>query len=432
MKAALGLAKPAQWQTLGRNEQLTWGECKGSGAKPYQVRVDLSDAAFKCSCPSRKLPCKHTLGLLLLFASNATPQAETPEFVKEWHGNRAKRAEAKAAKASAPPSPVDEQAQQKRAAKRESRVESGLQLLESALADLINQGLAAARSQPPSYWSQLASRLVDAQAPGLARRVAALGDSLVSSGDWQSIALAEMGRLQLLIDAYQKLPVLAPELAAEVRNAIGFTQEQKELLSRAGVRDRWLVAGREQIEDGNMRVQRSWLLGIESHRAALLLDFAVGNQPLPASLTVGQCVDAELVYFDGAPPLRVLVKERFAAPTFDNRLPEGLNVASVQALFAERLTCNPWLDRWPVVVGPAIPLYQSDSQFALVDSAGRLLSMTPNCRHGEHLLAVSGGEPLTVFGTYDGHALLPLSISTAQHFFGLGTMQSLAILSKVA
>jgi len=30
----------------------------------------LSEPAFKCSCPSRKFPCKHGLGLLLLYASD--------------------------------------------------------------------------------------------------------------------------------------------------------------------------------------------------------------------------------------------------------------------------------------------------------------------------------------------------------------------------
>src|SRR5688572_23537973 len=85
IKAAQGLAKPSKWTHLGRARQMIWGECQGSGANPYQVRVDLVDAAYKCSCPSRKLPCKHTLGLLLMLASGSTiPAARAPGFVEEW------------------------------------------------------------------------------------------------------------------------------------------------------------------------------------------------------------------------------------------------------------------------------------------------------------------------------------------------------------
>jgi hypothetical protein len=66
-KAGLGLAKPAQWRTLGRSDQVIWGECQGNGANPYQVRVALADAGYRCICPSRKQPRNRTLALLYLY-----------------------------------------------------------------------------------------------------------------------------------------------------------------------------------------------------------------------------------------------------------------------------------------------------------------------------------------------------------------------------
>ena len=65
VKAGRELATARKWVSLGRSEQAVWGECQGSGAKPYQTKIDLSEPAFQCSCPSRKFPCKHALGLLL-------------------------------------------------------------------------------------------------------------------------------------------------------------------------------------------------------------------------------------------------------------------------------------------------------------------------------------------------------------------------------
>jgi uncharacterized Zn finger protein len=59
-------AAPRLWDALGRSDAAMWGECKGSAV--YQVRVALGDLAAKCSCPSRKFPCKHALGLLFLAA----------------------------------------------------------------------------------------------------------------------------------------------------------------------------------------------------------------------------------------------------------------------------------------------------------------------------------------------------------------------------
>ncbi|HYG38932.1 MAG TPA: SWIM zinc finger family protein, partial [Cytophagales bacterium] len=67
-KAGKDLAKPDKWLTLAFDDKALWGEIKGSGSNPYRTQIDKRNTAFKCSCPSRKFPCKHGLGLFLIFA----------------------------------------------------------------------------------------------------------------------------------------------------------------------------------------------------------------------------------------------------------------------------------------------------------------------------------------------------------------------------
>src|SRR5262245_48655891 len=103
-KAGQGLARASKWKELGQSDQPLWGAIQGSGKDPYRVRVDLSEPAFKCSCPSRKFPCKHGIGLLLILAEQpqAIPQRTPPDWVAEWLAQRTKRQETKAARASEP------------------------------------------------------------------------------------------------------------------------------------------------------------------------------------------------------------------------------------------------------------------------------------------------------------------------------------------
>ena len=92
LKAAAGLAKPGKWSGVGtsRDGALVWGECAGSGANPYRVMADLRDLGNKCTCPSRKFPCKHVLALLWLNAEAVTAfaPADTPAWVSDWLGRR--------------------------------------------------------------------------------------------------------------------------------------------------------------------------------------------------------------------------------------------------------------------------------------------------------------------------------------------------------
>jgi hypothetical protein len=96
-KAARGLLAPAKWPLLGHNDVAVWGECQGSGAKPYQTQVDLNGPAFRCSCPSRKFPCKHGLALLMMRAQSLASftTAPSPAWVAEWLTTRGAKAQQK-------------------------------------------------------------------------------------------------------------------------------------------------------------------------------------------------------------------------------------------------------------------------------------------------------------------------------------------------
>jgi SWIM zinc finger len=432
VKAAQGNAKPAKWQSLGRNDRLLWGECQGSGLNPYHVRVDLIDVTYKCSCPSRKLPCKHTLALLLMMTSGIPiPSATPPEFVNEWSTNRAKRAEAQQAREAGPTAPSDPGARAKRVEKREARVADGLSQLQIWMTDIVSQGLAAARAQGPQFWAQMASRLVDAQAPGLARRVRALGDLAIASPEWQSELLEGLARLQLLIDAYGNLHQLPADLQAEIRTMVGWTQEQGDLREREGIRDRWQVIARRQFEDEQLRTQVTWLHGNESARHGLSLEFAIGSQPLPANFSVGQVIDASMVFFDGCPQLRVLEKQRFASADRKLQLPPGLSIREMQDEYARLLAMNPWLERYPVTLGP-VSLLMDANQLQLQDASGRRVPVDKNCRHLWNLFALAAGRTLKLFGEWNGRSFDPY---TAEHSTGLFTVArigDLPLLSRVA
>src|ERR1700745_3009275 len=84
--AARKILKPPSWATLAAGEGLVWGECQGSGATPYRVVVHEADAGYKCTCPSRKFPCKHTLALMWMRVDKpaAFAAAAIPEWVKDW------------------------------------------------------------------------------------------------------------------------------------------------------------------------------------------------------------------------------------------------------------------------------------------------------------------------------------------------------------
>src|SRR5690606_28080058 len=154
------------------------------------------------------------------------------------------------------------------------------------LSDIVRQGLVGVQSQPGRYWEEMAARLVDAQAPGLARRVRELGETAGAGTDWHSRFVRQLARLYLAAAGYERQEQLSPELRAALRTEIGWTQSREELAELPGEPGTWCVVSQRVTEEDRLTVQRTWLLRQEDARFALLLEFAPAGQPLGSSLMV--------------------------------------------------------------------------------------------------------------------------------------------------
>ncbi|TJZ52979.1 SWIM zinc finger family protein [Streptomyces piniterrae] len=417
------LAAPGPWSETGADDSAVWGQCKGSGKKPYQAIVDITGPAFKCTCPSRKFPCKHTLGLLLLWAGDGgvVTAGEPPQWADEWLAGRRVRAErsARTTSGGGAPSrtPADPEAAKRRSERRLQRIAAGATELEQRLTDLLHSGLASADgAQGGTSWDETAARMIDAQAPGLASRVRELGSAVASGPDWPARLLEECALLHLLDQGFLGIEWLPAPLAATVRSRVGLTTEAADLLTgpdAAPVRDRWLILAQHDSDDGKLITRRIFLRGERTGRMALHLSFGGPNRPLDLALPPGLLLDADLAYYPGARPLRATLGERHA-PAAPGPVPPGVGIDAALAAYGDALRDDPWLDSWPVVLTDVTPIRGRDGEnWQLADADGEsALPLDPRVlgRTGLwHLAAISGGAPLTVFGECGHRGFLPLT-----------------------
>jgi SWIM zinc finger len=400
---SLGTAGP--WRETGYAAELAtvWGLCQGSGRNPYQTCVDLTEPAYRCSCPSRKLPCKHALGLLLLWSAGGVNSAEPPTWVADWRASRSERkvkAEQRSeVRATQTPDPAAAVATQTR---RMRRVDAGMAELERWLTDQVRQGLAGASRAGYGHWDTMAARLVDAQAPGAAGAVRRLA---AAAGTPERL-LAEMGLLWLLVRAYRRLDEIPPALAATVRSRIGFTVSTEEVFASPRVHDDWAVIGVRDELDDRLSVRRVWLRGAASGRFALVLSFAAGGAALPADLILGTSVEADLCFYPGAQPLRALVAHRYGEPGVVHEPGGSATVADALSDYASAVAAEPWLERWPMVLRNMVPA-PTDGGLLLRDNTGAALPL--DLPSPWRLLAAAGGGPCTLAGVWSAGGLRPLA-----------------------
>jgi len=396
-RAARSVATVRSWLSSGFAETgAVWGECKGSSATPYRTVVDLSGPAYKCSCPSRKFPCKHALGLLLFWSADGVPAGDPPDWAQTWLSGRA----AKAAAGAKPAEPADPEAAQRRAGQRDQRVASGLDELDRWLRDQVRAGLAHTPRAGYQHWDAIAARMVDAQASGLAERLRSLASVPHSGQGWESRLLEEYALLHLLATAFRG----GRGPREVVRSRIGFTTRQDSVLaSGERVTGRWHVLARRDLEQERIRTRRLWLRAQRDGRFALVLSFAGPGESFDAALHPGTGADLELAFYpDGLRALVVTSEHRSLATP-----PPGTTVSGLLTAWAQALSRDPWLDSWPAVLAEVTPSLAPRP--SLRDAAGDAVALHPAAAGSWPLFALSAGNPLTLAGEWTPRGLLPLT-----------------------
>ncbi len=399
------LSGPRDWTGLSRSPRALWGECRGSAL--YQTRIDLTDFAAKCSCPSRKFPCKHALGLLFMAADAPTNLTDAPEpaWVSDWLEQRGAKA---AAKVDPPEKkPVDEKAQSKRADSRLAAINTGINLTERWLHDLVAQGIASVNLD--RQLETAATRLTDAKAGTLAerlRQIAALSEVE------QNRRIDELGYLQLLIDLWKKRDTLTPAWRSELDAWIGLAEREEDVLtSGARVDGQFFVLGAIEVENDRLRERRTWLQDQSSGRTYMVLEFMFGTAR-GTLLPSGTQLNGTLALYSGYAQQRVVLGET----TMQTETPPRAcaNFADSLQAHAAQIARSPFVRRSARCVAN-LTICKFEKQFYLRDSEGAALPIAAGSGSGTNtallLYLRTGGAPHTMAFSFDGYAVELLGFS---------------------
>ncbi len=407
LKSGKDLANKSKWTLLAYDDKAVWGLCQGSGANPYKAQVDLQQIAFKCSCPSRKFPCKHGLGLLFLYVRDkGSFTADTaPDWVSEWIGKREDKAAATNEKAE---KPVDAEAQAKRAEARNNKVQEGIEELQVWIKDLIRGGLLQVPENAYTFWQNPTKRLVDAQAPGLSNMVKELGAINYFNDGWQSPLLDKLSRLYLVTEAYKQIEHHETEATKEeIKSLVGFASSKEEVLQQAGEQDEWIVLSRTLENLDQINMERNWLYGTRTKRYALVLQYFAKAQLPNLTLASGSKINASLCFYNGINPIRALIKNIDA--TEAAQPPEGYaNLEVSYITYNQAVAANPFIEEQPSIIN-GVRFIKQGNQNWLQDEAGNAISCILSAQAEAKLLASSGGKAITIFGLLNAESIEPLS-----------------------
>ncbi len=417
LNRARKIARHSKYQNVGMSDRAIWGIALGSSQ--YDSFVDLQGPAFKCSCPVKKLPCKHIMGLLLLVASDpGVATSDTmPEGLTAWLDKRDSTAQAKATKAAnkGTNEVKDKVAQERRGQTREANVQQGLDELEQFLEDIISTGLIEASKRTDDLWDQIRRRLMDAQARGLASQLEAIRLMMGQGPNWTDKVLLDIAWLYNLIRGYRSREHLPAGLVDDIRMRIGWNKSKEELAASPGVDGQWLVLNLNLTYERELYTQTIWIMHTSTGQLAQVLNFATPFNPeaIQRGLVAGTLIQGQATYYSQWSPRRVDFVRTHAlqqdnAGEFGwmaNHAHAGIREA-VSTLQQKRIF-HPLPAQWPMLLQD-VRLVMKDQRLALADSQGCLLLIDATLAKPWELLAAMGNQTAMVFvTTTDGQQVTP-------------------------
>ncbi|MEK7486991.1 MAG: SWIM zinc finger family protein, partial [Planctomycetota bacterium] len=347
-------------------------------------------------------------------------------WMSDWIKTRDEKKQKKEEKALQIQQPVDEATQAKRdkqrektEKEREEKVQRGIKELELWLRDLTRRGLVNLQSQSYEFWGNVKKRMNDAQAPGLATIIQEMEGAIVLKENWSNRFMTRLAQVHLLLESYSRIEQFPEEQQSDIRTLIGWTQTKDEVLQNPAVRDRWQVLGQYKEEDEKLMIQRIWFFGQNSKRFALILNFAFGaaKRLIDRSWVTGTELEGELVFYPGNTPLRALAKE-MGTPTPFKELKGYLSIRESLDTFKKTLQKNPWIDSFPMILESFHPQRNQEKWF-LVDNQNEAVPLHHEFTRQWDLVALSGGEALTVFGEWRFDSFWPLGVWIEQQYWEL-------------
>ncbi len=329
------------------DKKIIFGECAGSGKNPYYCSMDFLNEASpvpRCSCPSRQIPCKHVLGLMIAYeqASDQFVTLDIPEDIVEKRNKKEKAAEKKATKEANKDSgekkvPKEKSIKAKTTAETK-KIANQLQGIENAkelFRTIVNNGLASIDANKIKELKTQVKNLGNYHINGVASSFSVLLETILKDDENFIESIEQLNYINALLTKAEKYLTektenpLTRDISCKIEEQIGHIWNYNEL-DELGLSQEKAQLVQLYFEEEDNKLKKEFIeTGIWFELSSKKLCKTVNIRPYKAMKhikeedSVKSCVTVDELYFypsENTP--RVTIKE----PLFRDVTTQDLNV----------------------------------------------------------------------------------------------------------
>lgn len=374
-KAAEKIYNKTSWQVY-RSERGVWSALQGSGKSPYLTQLDLNDTAFKCTCPSRKFPCKHSLALAIYLAHyelDSIAMEEEPVWVSEWLNKRA----TKQNKTESPPTKQTKVKKDETTQERYQNALQGITFLQTWLEDSMKQGILNFPNKDEAAWEKITKIFIDRKIGGVNRYINALAAIAYDSSTWQEQVLHLFSKLHILVHYVKKYPTYPKEMQKEIEQVLSWSHTKQEIFDDPQtevIDDIWVIIKVQTTVLERLTTRKVYLYGLKSDQWVYLLDHAYGGS-FDTFFLEGHAMVAKLAFLPTLLKQRAFLKIKGVEHPFPKTLPMLENFAVANDCYMKKKMDFALFDQMPFGI-TMVQLVKVEQTFMLVDQQNMVIVLS--------------------------------------------------------
>jgi hypothetical protein len=188
---------------------------------------------------------------------------------------------------------------------REKQFDEGIHILYEWVLQLLKDGLAILQHDTHRI-QELSSRMVDAGLSGVARKWRTVPEKIKHRDDWVEFTAVLLGESLWLCNQWQQWDLFSENEKQDALTFAGVPVRKADVVEKSIVSDYWLCVGQVKEKEEQLTVIRTWFVGLESHRIALVLEFEVNRFVSRKNFRIGAVYYHPCSFYPSASPVRVV------------------------------------------------------------------------------------------------------------------------------
>lgn len=190
---------------------------------------------------------------------------------------------------------------------------------------------------------EIASRMLDAGAPGIARKLRLIPERIEKSEDWTEWLACEFGELLLFVKYFEHLDKLDANEKEDLLRYAGIIFKKTDFPKGERVHDEWMYLGHVKEHEEKLLIRRNWFYGLHTKRMAMLLEFQFNRFTSFKPFKTGTIYRCGVQFFPSKLPLRIKDMDNNQVVRTQTDFSTLGNINQLLDEYATAVSANPFL-----------------------------------------------------------------------------------------